>query len=215
MQHKTLKCWSSCYALLLLSSNMHSVYQVSLKAVLLKISFQMWGWIWGRWNQHNSFLHVLEIWQIASSKIFSFYPAAFWSTLMPVLRKSIFVMERGKPRLFLKRYFPCGWRLKIPNSQLCPIHGESNHNWMWFSNSWLALGAFPINETIYNVIVCRANFLFALPLLGSWATLLILQVDILKLAMNSRPFICLLHLESPPLLMLKLFQACKSSIAQK
>lgn len=68
MQHKTLKRWSSCYALLLLSSSMHSVYLVSLKAVLLKISFQMWGWIWGRWNQHNSFLHVLEIWQIASSK---------------------------------------------------------------------------------------------------------------------------------------------------
>lgn len=48
-------------------------------------------------------------------------------------------------------------------AQLCPVHEESNQNWRWFSNSWLPLGAFLLNETIHNAIVCRANFLFTLP----------------------------------------------------
>lgn len=41
MQDKTLKCWSSCCVWLLLSISMHSVYLISLKAVLLKMALQM------------------------------------------------------------------------------------------------------------------------------------------------------------------------------
>lgn len=74
-------------------------------------------------------------------------------------------------------------------TQLCTVHEESNWDWRWLSNSWLALGAFPINETIHNAIVCKANFLFTLPSLPSWATLLTKRDDGVKLAMNSRPFI--------------------------
>lgn len=49
------------------SSRMHSVYLNSLKAELLRMAFQMWDWIWGRWSQHKSSSCELEVWQIASS----------------------------------------------------------------------------------------------------------------------------------------------------
>lgn len=94
---------------------MHSVYVNSLKTELLRMAFQMWGWIRGRWSQHfKSSSGELEIWQIASSEIFAFYPAPLRSALVPAMRKISCETERVKPRLFLKP-FACGWRLKIPH----------------------------------------------------------------------------------------------------
>ena len=160
------------------------------------MALQMWVWIWGRY----SYLQVKptqawceeQVCQTSTSvRNICIFPAAFWSTAMPAMRKIHCEIEVGVISETCYVFEDSGCH----TAQLCSVHGESN---------WEARSCFPTYVLSWGHSQCSSvwgKFLpwFAfLPFLGSWLPEMVVQCWLWALSQ-----LCLLSLVSLPILLVK------------